>query len=513
MPSEQEGKKLNESARTEPGRVDSPPLNPGTDPGLEYQLQENSATGLNSETSSNNRHKPIRINGLCQTYPARFLLDSGATHNFVSHDYIVRHGLTHLYQPDGGFVTFGNETSSSSQNSIVLNIQIGDDYQTRVKAFTGIKSTNHDIILGKPWHFDEQPQVDWQRNCATVRSGTVLSGDDTLDPSRDRPEVQFVSRRQFNRMSKQSDVEVFAIVLTGDVKTGVDVDVDLDVDVDVDSAQCEALTMARNSTVQQTTSHRSSTHNSTRQPTSRQSAQPASANRLPPAGKVNSSELASLLHAFADVFPEELPAGLPPQRHVEHTIPLEPGHKAPAKKLYRMSTYELQELRKQLNELIAKGWIRPSRSPFGAPVLFVAKKDGSLRMCIDFRELNNICVKDHYPLPRTDELLDQLHGAQWFSKLDLRSGYHQVRVANQDIQKTAFMTRYGLYEFTVMPFGLTSAPATFMRLMQDIFVDFLDKGVIIYLDDILVYAKTREEHDRLLQQVLQKLREHKLYAK
>ena len=165
------------------------------DPTPEYPLQENSAVGQNSENSISNRHKPIRINGFCQSYPARFLLDSGATHNFVSHDFIVHHGLTDSYQADSGVVTFGNETSSSSQHSIELDIKIGSQYQTRVKAFTGIKSTHHDIILGKPWHFDERPQIDWQKNSATVRSGVVLCGDNTSHQACDLPEVQFISRR------------------------------------------------------------------------------------------------------------------------------------------------------------------------------------------------------------------------------------------------------------------------------------------------------------------------------
>ena len=178
-----------------------------------------------------------------------------------------------------------------------------------------------------------------------------------------------------------------------------------------------------------------------------------------------------------------------------------------------MAPLELQELKEQLQELLDKGYIRPSVSPWGAPVLFVKKKDGSMRLCIDYRELNRITVKNRYPLPRIDDLFDQLQGAKYFSKIDLRSGYHQLRVKACDIPKTAFRTRYGHYEFLVMSFGLTNAPAVFMDLMNRVFKDFLDKFVIVFIDDILVYSKSKEEHDEHLRAVLEKLRENKLYAK
>jgi hypothetical protein len=174
---------------------------------------------------------------------------------------------------------------------------------------------------------------------------------------------------------------------------------------------------------------------------------------------------------------------------------------------------ELNELKKQLDQLLIEGKISPSTSPYGAPVLFVKKKDGSLRMCIDYRALNSQTVKNRYALPRIDELLDRLHDTKIFSKLDLTSGYYQILIALRDRYKTAFRTRYGHYEFNVMPFGLTNSPATFQTLMNEIFRDMLDICVIVYLDDILIYSKNPTEHEQHLRQVLKRLREHSLYVK
>jgi hypothetical protein len=209
---------------------------------------------------------------------------------------------------------------------------------------------------------------------------------------------------------------------------------------------------------------------------------------------------------YGDVFPDELP-GMPPDRDIEFFIELQPGTTPISKRPYRMPPAELAELKKQLQELLDKGFIRPSTLPWGCPALFVKKKDESLRLCIDYRPLNEVTIKNKYPLPRIDVL------AKVFSKIDLRSGYHQIKIRASDIPKTAFSTRYGLYEFLVMSFGLTNAPAYFMYLMNSVFMPELDKFVVLFIDDIPVYSKNEEEHARHLHVVLQRLREHRLYAK
>jgi transposase InsO family protein len=225
-------------------------------------------------------------------------------------------------------------------------------------------------------------------------------------------------------------------------------------------------------------------------------------------------DVSAVLADFPDVL-GGIPAAtpMPPSRAVDHAIELEPGAAPPHRGVIRLSQPELEELRRQLTELLDKGYIRPSVSPFGAPVLFAKKKDGSFRLCIDYRALNKLTIKNKYPLPRIDDLLDQLHSATVFSKIDLQSGYHQVRIAPADIPKTAFRTRYGHYEWLVMPFGLTNAPATFQALMNSVLRPYLDRFVLVYLDDILIYSRTPQEHQEHLRLVLAALREHKLYAK
>jgi hypothetical protein len=219
-----------------------------------------------------------------------------------------------------------------------------------------------------------------------------------------------------------------------------------------------------------------------------------------------------VVREFADVFPDELPA-MPPDRDVEFVIELQPGTAPISKRPYRMPPKELAELKTQLQELLDKGYILPSSSPWGCPALFVKKKDGSLRLCVDYRPLNAVTIKNKYPLPRIDVSFDQLAGARVFSKIDLRSGYHQIKIRPCDIPKTAFSTRYDLYKYLVMSFGLTNASAYFMYLMNFVFMTELDKFVVVFIDDILIYSKNEEEHAKHLRIVLQRLRDHKLYAK
>ena len=204
-----------------------------------------------------------------------------------------------------------------------------------------------------------------------------------------------------------------------------------------------------------------------------------------------SSEL--VLRKFPDVFPDEL-LELPTPRKIDFALELEPDTTSISRAPYRMALAELKELKVQLQELLDKGCIQPSVSPWRAPVLFVKKQDESMHLCIDYKELNKVTVNNCYPLLRIDDLFDQLQGATIFSKIDLRSGYHQLRIRDSDISKIAFCFRYEHYEFIVMSFSLTNAPAVFMDLMNKLFKDFLDTFVIVFIDDILVYSKIEAKH-------------------
>jgi hypothetical protein len=236
----------------------------------------------------------------------------------------------------------------------------------------------------------------------------------------------------------------------------------------------------------------------------------------PDNSEIDDSEKSSIpqeYHDYMDVFSEGSARELPPHRPYDHKIELEEGKQPPTGRVYNMSQVELKALKEYLDDMLGKGFIRASNSPAGAPVVFAKKKDGSLRLCVDYRGLNQITRKNRYPIPLIGTLIDQLSGAKFYTKIDLRAGYNNIRIAKGQEWLTAFRTRYGLFEYLVMPFGMTNAPATFQHFMNDIFHDMIDVFVIIYLDDILIYSKTLEEHQVHVQQVLERLHQYGLHAK
>ena len=208
-----------------------------------------------------------------------------------------------------------------------------------------------------------------------------------------------------------------------------------------------------------------------------------------------------------DIFPKDLPKGLPPKRlgH-EFKIDLEPDTKPMHRPIYKLSPLKLDEAKKQIEYMLEHGFIRPSESPWGAQVLFAPKKDGGLRFCIDYRWLNKKTIRNRYPSQLPEEMMDRLGGAWVFSKIDLKSGYWQVSIHEEDIPKTAFRTRWGLFEFLVMPFGVTNAPLQFINLVQDVLHGYLDVFVVVFIDDILVYSRNTEEHAEHLRLIFERLR-------
>ncbi|GJP46511.1 hypothetical protein CLOM_g5788, partial [Closterium sp. NIES-68] len=223
--------------------------------------------------------------------------------------------------------------------------------------------------------------------------------------------------------------------------------------------------------------------------------------------------LATVVRKHTDIFPDDLPAGLPPQRPHDHKIELKPGAHPTMQTLWRLTQPDLDKLRRQLDYLLEKGFVRPSTSPFAATIVFTPKKDGGLRLCIDYRALNRVTINSRYPKPRAIDLIDQLRGARFFSNIDVRSSYHQLRMHEADCYKTTFRTQYRSYEYTVMSFGLINAPSTFQLIMNEFFRPLLDKCVIVYLDNILVCSTTREQHLKDLEAVFSLLQWNRLITK
>ncbi|MCO5595276.1 hypothetical protein L7F22_049317 [Adiantum nelumboides] len=222
-------------------------------------------------------------------------------------------------------------------------------------------------------------------------------------------------------------------------------------------------------------------------------------------------ELSKFLNQFQYVFIHDIPGELPPKRgNDDHAIELLPGRSPPNKPPYRVSQAQQEKIMRQVNELVEKGMVRPSSSPFCSPILLVHKKDGTYRMCVDYRALNRITIKNRFHVPRIEDLFDKLQGSTYFSRIDLKSGYHQIRIVDEDILKTVFCTTFGLYEYHVMPFGLTNALATFNRMMEQIFRPHRS-FIGVFFDDIIIYFKSIEEYKKHLQVIFQALRDNKLF--
>jgi hypothetical protein len=408
----------------------------------------------------------LKFMGKFNDYPVVILLDCGATGNFVSCELVQQHQIETKTTDRVRQITLADGSMHTSSQVVEGKMVIGSYVETIT--LSTIKLCACDLILGMSWLVKHEPdlQILWSQGLVKVSKNG---------------HVHELTSVKFNEEVRSYDSGISCASLRNMVISKSQ----MRKLVKSDQASETFLAIVKMDMVNQEQVTSSSNHKS----------------------------IHRLLAEFADVFPVDLPAGLPPPRDVDHRIDLIPGSAPPFRPTYKMSPLELDELNKQLTELISKEFIQPSKSPFGAPVLFVKKKDGSTRMCIDYRALNKITIKNKYPLPRVEELFDRLLGAKYFSKLDLRSGYHQVRIEPDDIPKTAFRTRYGHYEFKVLPFGLTNAPATFMQMMHQLFRDYLDNFVVIFLDDILIYSKTEAEHMEHIKLVLQRLRDSKLFAK
>ena len=370
------------------------------------------------------------------------LLDTGATHSFVSRTFLQTAGLKPLSLMTSVKVTMANcdQVATQERCNVQLRIQgklfVVCSYILPLPAHIG-------IILGQDWHLQYKVLTDWGNMTCTIQYKNrrfVFSRKGYTEVQEDQPNLHYLQK--------------------------VD-------DEDYDPGESD----------------------------------PQDWDRIP-------SEYRPLIEEFREIFPKDLPAGLPLVRaHVDHVIPTECETPPKPGGRQKYSLAEMKEIQEQIDALRHKGFIQPSASPWGASIIFAPKKNGQLRMCFDYRILNNVTRKDRYTLPRVDELLGHLHCAKVFSGIDLASGYHQVRISEADIPKTAFRSPFGAFEFKIMCFGLTNAPATFQRVMNEVFKDYIGMFILIYLDDILVYSKTPEEHKVHLRIVLELLIKHRLYGR
>ncbi len=458
----------------------------------------------NLEPSSLGNVGLLRYRGTFANVDATFLLDCGASNFFVSYRFLQANGLLSQIKtlsPAQSQVQVASGPNVAAHGWVRVKITL-DGYDDYVSAAVVDLHKGTDFILGLNWLKKYNPEVDWcDETIQFDKDGRQIS----LQSKRNAPlagtatlldEPILYSAKEFRRMWKEASteereslvgVQCFSLMFHELIL--------MDRDAEDTKENHDWFPVPKVSEV----------HENARR------ARVLSSSLGHPSNQVQIDGLDALLKEFADVF-QPPPAGVP-DRQVKHTIPLEKEGEIPKSRMYRLSFRELEELRRRLDDFLKKGWIRPSVSPFGAPVLFAMKKDGGLRFCVDYRHLNNMTVKDQYTIPHAEDCLNQLSRGNVFSKIDLMDGYYQIPMDPKDAYKTAMRTRYGNFEWLVMPMGLTSAPATFQRLMNEVLRPLLDKCVVVYLDDILIYSETPEEHLRHVRQVLELLRAHSLHTK
>ena len=434
--------------------------------------EDNSATAGHAAT--------LTLYGSANGVSASVLFDSGATNNFISRKFALKLGLKIIALPG---VAVAAAIGSATCDTQVQNVRVKINRYKEKLQFVVLDTDAFELLLGMSWLVRKKAFLD----CAG-RVVSLVHKNEQLCLRRDAatsgavPAIMSVSALQSTLSPKQkfNYKHFMCFVVTAENDNGYEV-------------------LDGNGTVLGT--GQKNIGNGT--------GNGLGTDAVHPRAK-------SLLQEFENVFDSS--PRQPVDRNVEHGIEVPPGTKPTQRAAYRLSHAEEEEVKKRIKELIEAGHIKPSQSPWSSPVLFAKKKDsgpgtGGLRFCIDYRALNKITIDDKYPIPVPETLFRRLHGAKVYSKLDLQSGFYHVKVKAEDSPKTAFITRYGLYEFTVMPFGLKNAPSTFMRLMNEVLKDFLDDFVVVYLDDILIFSKNEEEHELHLRKVLQRLKQHKLYAK
>ncbi|RVW55375.1 Transposon Ty3-I Gag-Pol polyprotein [Vitis vinifera] len=425
--------------------------------GLHFCVEEPESE-LESYPKEEETYNEDEVSEECDYYDGRLctmIIDGGSSLNIASQELVEKLNLKIERHPNPFRVAWVNDTSIPVSFRCFVTFLFGKDFEESVWCEVLPIKVSH-ILLGRPWLFDRKVQHDGYENTyALIHNGRKK----ILRPMKEVPPIKksdenaqpkkLLTMCQFENESKETKV-IFALMAQK---------------VEEFKEQDKEY--------------------------------PANARKI--------------LDDFSDLWPVELPNELPPMRDIQHAIDLIPGASLPNLPAYRMNPTEHAELKRQVDELLTKGFIRESLSPCGVPALLTPKKDGSWRMCVDSRAINKITIKYRFPIPRLDDMLDMMVGSVIFSKIDIRSGYHQIRIRPGDEWKTSFKTKDGLYEWLVMPFGLTNAPSTFMRIMTQVLKPFIGRFVVVYFDDILIYSRSCEDHEEHLKQVMRTLRAEKFY--
>jgi transposase InsO family protein len=457
------------------------------------QLQLNSSIRVSLPSVSKGK---LFVRGLISLGPLSFkqdlLVDSGADANFIDSTLVAAWSvpLIPVTTPITLNLADGKPSSSGliTHQTVPVQLQLGNHFETITFLVT---SVIHGMILGHPWLCLHNPVIDWSQDTVTFGSRFCLDSCTAVPsvisaPSSGKnlsvswsPVVTIIEPDSVNTSVVQLDnpsVLAPVQVNASDVNSSMDTPI-----FDLASVQFRAVS--------------------------------APVSPLPSTNTPYETYVKSYLSDYAEVFSKDRAASLPPHRVFDCDIPLHPNAKLPHGKVYQLTEPETDVLEKYITDNLASGLIRPSTSPASSPCFFVKKKDNSLRLCVDYRKLNDITVKNRYPLPLISDLIRSLHSAKHFSALDLRNGYHLIRIKEGDEHKTAFNTKFGLFEYLVMPFGLANAPSIFQAMMNNIFAEALNKFVVIYLDDILIFSNTPEEHDQHIRYVLDKLQQNNLFCK
>ena len=449
-----------------------------------------------------NSESMLFVTGQINEQKANFLIDSGASSSFINEEFVKQHQIR-TQRVDLKRVRLANGQLLTT-NLVVQNAVVKVQSRT-VRLTLIVLELNSDVILGFDWLSIANPRINFstktiqfcatEKCCSNMLQLTSVSPQPKLTQSvaTSHPIVPTTHPLTFSPSSNTSELSTLDLLkqinpayLDQKVVRKIDnEDVLLEVRI-IDRCQSRAKSYLDHHLC---------------------------GFSVEEAIELVADEVKPLIKKYRELFPDRLPPGLPPKRTIDHQINLKPDTKPFNQHSYRMNQIELTTLRKQLDELLEQRFIEPSLSQYGSPCLFVKKKTGELRLVVDYRKLNQATLKMNYSLPRIDESLEQFKGSRFFSKLDLNSGYFQIRINEKDIQKTAFNTRFGSYQFRVLPFGLSGGPSTFMLVMNEVFRDLVDKGVVIYMDDIAVYSKTKSEHLRLLSEVFERLKKNRLFVK